>query len=153
MKNILFCIVVLATSACVNNSKKIAANTSIFWVNSLKAECVGVAPMQCLQIQKGEIMQSDKWEFLYSQIEGFEFEQGYIYKLEVKEEKIPAAQVPADASSIKYTLVRVIEKEKDATLALHDIWALETLDGNTIDLEETQRRPQLEINLTKNIAL
>lgn len=42
----------------------------------------------------------------------------------------------------------VTEKQKDTTIVLHDIWALETIDGAKLEFTDQQRRPQLEINPT-----
>ena len=81
-----------------------------YWVNSSKAPCVGVGPMECLQVRRSE---SGPWELFYSQIDGFSYEAGYIYKLKVQEEILDPATVPADASSIRYTLVSVEEKTPD----------------------------------------
>lgn len=33
---------------------------------------------------------------------------------------------------------------------LHDIWALESIDGTAIDLDKLNKHPDLEINLTEN---
>ena len=44
--------------------------------------------------------------------------QGYLYKIEVEEEQLDPQQVPADASSIKYTLVSVLEKNEDRFFGL-----------------------------------
>jgi len=124
-------------------------NEHIYWVNSLKAKCVGVAPRLCLQIQKGDKLNSEGWELFYAAISGFEYEPGYIYKIVVKEEAIPSQQVPADGSSIRYTLIKVLEKQLDSKLRLHDIWALESIESKDLSLEGRQKRPQLEINLQK----
>ena len=121
----------------------------VYWVNSLKAECDGVAPVQCLQIQKGEDLQSDGWELFYAPISGFEYEQGYIFKIVVKEEPIPPEQIPADGPSKKYTLVEVLDKQIDGKLRLYDIWALENIKGDKLILDDSQKRPRLEINLQK----
>jgi len=123
-------------------------NEQIYWVNSLKSECTGVGSMECLQIQKGDELKPDGWTLLYSPIKGFEFEHGYVYKLIVKEEAVHAEQVPADGSSIKYHLVKVIQKNRDDSLRLNDIWALESINGETLDLSNGER-PRLEINLRK----
>jgi heat shock protein HslJ len=122
-------------------------NEYIYWVNSLKAQCIGVAPMQCLQIQKGNEITTNNWKLFYSTIEGFDYEQGYQYKIIVKEEPVPTNQIPSDSSSIKYTLVKVLMKKLDGNMKLHDIWVLESIKGERIDLGKRQKRPQLEINL------
>jgi heat shock protein HslJ len=43
--------------------------------------------------------------FLYSQIDGFDYQPGYLYRLKVRETRLLPAQVPADTSSIRYELV------------------------------------------------
>lgn len=123
------------------------SNENIYWVNSLKYDCVGVGPMQCLQIQKGKELKPNDWTLFYSSINGFEYEQGYVYKIVVKEEAIPSEHVPTNGASIKYSLIKVLEKHQDDTLRLNDIWALETISGKSLDLNNSQQRPVLEINL------
>lgn len=122
----------------------------IYWVNSLKVPCTAAGPANCLQVQKAEIPDPDQWESFYSPISGFEFEAGYIYKLIVKEQKLDAASVPADGSSMAYTLVKVLEKNKDRRLVLNDIWVLENLNGNPLDSDSPGGEslpPQLEIHV------
>ncbi|MEZ4884286.1 MAG: DUF4377 domain-containing protein [Chitinophagales bacterium] len=120
----------------------------IYWVNSRRVDCVGEGPQKCLQVQKGEIMADANWEFFYSRIEGFNYEEGNIYKLIVKETTKPQNQVPAGGSSIRYELVKVIDKQVDAKLRLYDIWALESIDGQEIDIKTLRKHPSIEINLT-----
>ncbi len=81
-----------------------------YLVNSSRVPCTGVAPMQCLQVRKGE---DPDWQLFYSDIEGFEYEPGYLYRLRVREEKRDPESVPADASSIRFVLVEVVEKKPD----------------------------------------
>lgn len=76
-------------------------------VASQQADCVGVGPQKCYLVKES----ADKdWEFLYQDIGGFRFEPGYEYKLEVRKERIE--NPPADGSSIKYTLIKEISKER-----------------------------------------
>lgn len=118
------------------------------WVNSATVDCVGVGPMKCLQVQQGEAIDEEQWKMFYSGIEGFEFEPGYRYKLLVKTDTLPQDQVPADASSIRYTLLEVMEKKPDTRLRLHDIWALTHLNGEAIkEPAEGMERPRLEIQV------
>lgn len=122
----------------------------IYWVNSLKVPCTAVGPTYCLQVQKAEIPDPGKWELFYASISGFEFEAGYRYKLIVKETELDAASVPADGSSIAYTLVEVLEKKKDIRLVLDDTWLLEKLNGNPLDpgsVSQGSQPPQLEIHV------
>ncbi len=84
-----------------------AADEKTFIVASQTVDCTGVAPMKCLQVKE---KQSDSWGNFYSNIEGFTYEPGFEYVLKVKTEKI--ANTPADASSVKYTMIKQISKIK-----------------------------------------
>jgi len=84
-----------------------SADAKTFIVASQTVDCTGVAPMKCLQVKEKE---SESWQNFYSNIEGFTYEPGYEYILKVKTEKI--ANPPADASSIKYTLIKQVSKIK-----------------------------------------
>ena len=57
-------------------------------------------------------MRSDNdanYQLFYNHIDGFDFEPGFKYTLRVKVEEV--ASVPADASSLSYTLLEVISKD------------------------------------------
>jgi hypothetical protein len=68
-------------------------------------DCVGVAPQQCLLVR--ESTETD-YTYFYDTIVGFEYEPGYNYELLV--EKTPVDNPPADSSSIRWTLVEVVEQ-------------------------------------------
>lgn len=105
MKRLIYFLpVLLVFSSCSTQ------NAVRYTVASRTADCVGVAPQKCLLIKKGD---SKEWEFFYSQIEGFSYEEGYEYVLDVKETKLE--NVPADASSTKYELVKEISKTAKAS--------------------------------------
>ncbi|MCG1036388.1 DUF4377 domain-containing protein [Polaribacter sp. DS7-9] len=61
-------------------------------------------------VQKEDNVGSNEWSNLYSSIDGFEYESGFIYDIEVSVEKI--SNPPADGSSLKYTLKEIISTEK-----------------------------------------
>ena len=50
----------------------------------------------------------DEWQLFYDQIEGFEWEPGYTYELIVAVDEIE--NPPADASSLRYVLIEVVNK-------------------------------------------
>ena len=79
--------------------------SSTLYVDSKLVECVGVSIQQCMLVREDP---NSDWEFFYGQIEGFEFQEGYEFKLEVQITKVE--NPPADASSLKYSLVDVLEK-------------------------------------------
>ena len=77
----------------------------IILVDKTMVDCQGVAPQKCMKIREPG---SDQWTLFYSQIEGFNHLAGYDYKLLIRTYDID--NPPADASSIGYQLVKVIEK-------------------------------------------
>ncbi|MDR0229182.1 MAG: DUF4377 domain-containing protein [Flavobacteriaceae bacterium] len=86
-------------------TKQAEPSTTIFTIAPKKVDCIGVAPMKCLMVKEGK---TSDWSFMYQGIEGFDFQEGFEYVIEVKRTKI--ANPPADGSSIRYTLVKIISK-------------------------------------------
>lgn len=78
-------------------------------VNYFTSTCQGLITQECMLIQEGEILGTKDWNFFYSGIEGFEYEAGFVYNLEII--KTTIENPPADGSSIKYELIRIISKE------------------------------------------
>lgn len=72
-----------------------------------RQDCMGVAPQKCLLVKtEGDA----DWTLFYDGIEGFTYEEGYTYRLLIK--RVPVANPPADGSSIRYTLVQMLDKTK-----------------------------------------
>lgn len=71
----------------------------IYVVGPELKDCTGVAPQKCMVV-------NDK--FFYSNIEGFEHEEGFNYVLKV--EKTKKNNVPADASVFNYKLLEIVSK-------------------------------------------
>lgn len=143
MKSLIIVGLVVWFSACLPTEKG-----TIYWVNSYKVDCMGVGPMKCMLVQKGEVIAEGQWEFFYSKIEGFEYEPGFIYKLKVKEENLE--NVPADASSIKFTLMEVLEKKQDDAPLLNGKWDALKINGSVIKLARTRGAgiiPNIEIDI------
>lgn len=82
------------------NSDKMTLEINDKWV-----DCQGVGQMKCLQVRSTP---KHDWEYFYSHINGFDYEEGYIYKLIVKRTKIE--NPPQDASAYQYDLVKVVAK-------------------------------------------
>jgi heat shock protein HslJ len=93
-------------------------------VAAARVECVGVAPQMCLQVREAP---EDGWTRLYDEILGFEHEAGYTYQIVVKEEAV--ANPPADASSIRRTLLSILSKTRAAETLVGPTWRLLTLNG------------------------
>ncbi len=151
MRNLLVFIVVMALSGCA--AKKLPTTSAeIWWVNGSKVDCTGVGLMKCLQIQKSDALQPGYWQNLYTEIEGFDFQNGYLYKIKVTEEKLNPVKVPADGSLKKYKLIEVLEKMPDPRFALHDLWVLEAINGETVKKpgnDDQRPLPAIEINVTE----
>lgn len=71
-----------------------------------RVACVGEMIDQCLQVRApGE----ETWQKFYDPIEGFSYEEGFLYTLEVgRRERLDP---PADASAYVYRLLRIMDKE------------------------------------------
>ncbi|WP_175779591.1 DUF4377 domain-containing protein [Burkholderia cenocepacia] len=81
--------------------------TKTVYVAPQSARCTGVAPMECLQVRSSP---GEPWSLWYAGIEGFAYQPGYLYTLEVDEYRV--AQPPADGSSIRWVLKRVVERRQ-----------------------------------------
>lgn len=103
----------LIIMSCATKADAPKDNTERLEINSELIDCMGVAPMKCMQVKYLDRTGEDKdsWNTLYGGIEGFDFEPGYVYILEVEKEVLDPKTVPADAPSIRYKLVKVVSKE------------------------------------------
>ncbi|KVX45000.1 hypothetical protein WL05_21855 [Burkholderia ubonensis] len=79
--------------------------TKTVYVAPQTRRCVGVAPMACLQVRDRP---DGAWSLWYAGIEGFDFKPGFLYELQIDEYKV--AQPPADGSSIRWVLKRVVSR-------------------------------------------
>lgn len=104
MKKILL-IIAIITLPLLIDSCATADKAIRFTIASTCVDCMGVVPQKCMLIKKGD---AQNWELFYGNIEGFSYEPGYEYILDVKEEKVD--NPPADGSSIKYVLVKEVSK-------------------------------------------
>lgn len=72
-------------------------------------DCQGEAAQKCLQVRGSE---SEEWRSFYASIEGFEHDPSHAYELRVEVTKVQNA--PADAPSLRYRLLEVVSKRKEA---------------------------------------
>lgn len=99
----LFISAALLLTAC--QSAPAPSQGETLYINSQLVDCVGVGPMQCMQVRSDELQ---PWTLFYQDIEGFQFEPGYRYQLTVSKEQL--TDVPADAPSLRYQLIKVVNK-------------------------------------------
>lgn len=86
------------------------------WINSTQNECVaGVMQKKCYGIKKTK--KQNNWENLYNDIQGFNFKEGYFYKIRIEIEETNRSEY-LDAISDKYTLIKIISKNKDPKYSL-----------------------------------
>ncbi|HET6444162.1 MAG TPA: META domain-containing protein [candidate division Zixibacteria bacterium] len=74
-------------------------------VGPILVDCEGEGPQECMLIREHEM---DRWELWYSQISGFEYEEGYLYNLLLEER--PVENPPAGGSTIEWVLVEELSK-------------------------------------------
>lgn len=103
-------ILLLVVTSCKSSNSENEASGITYWINSSRVPCVGVGPMECLEVRQAE---SADWQLFYSNIEGFNYEPGFLYRIKVREEKRDPENMPADVSSVRYILVSVEEKIPD----------------------------------------
>lgn len=101
------------------------------WVGPQLADCVGVAPQKCLQVRHVE---DGQVEYFYDSIEGFEHVAGTTYQLKVAVTDVE--NPPADASSLSYRLVEIVESSNEPATSVLDgtSWTLLGFrDGDLFD--------------------
>lgn len=102
---LIFMLLNMAVFSC----KKGEATTVNFRVNSYTVDCVGEMQQRCLLVQEGDLIGTNDWGYFYDKIKGFDYEEGSIYNLNVKQTTI--ANPLQDASSIEYELIELLSKE------------------------------------------
>lgn len=81
--------------------------TEILIIGPYKTDCVGAHPQECYLEYNEE---AEAWHFFYEGIQGFEYEEGYIYTLKVSlHERAEGIQ---DVGRYAYRLVEIISKEE-----------------------------------------
>ncbi|MGB3713334.1 MAG: DUF4377 domain-containing protein, partial [Candidatus Promineifilaceae bacterium] len=68
-------------------------------VGPVLVDCVGEGPQECILIREHKM---DPWEYWYQSIDGFEYEEGFLYDLLIEEQTVE--NPPAGGSSIKWVL-------------------------------------------------
>jgi heat shock protein HslJ len=117
---------VLAACQPIQDTRTAGSEEITLYVGPEQVDCVGVAPQKCLLVKENP---EEEYTYFYSEIEGFTFEPGYEYQLLVLVE--PVENAPADASSLKYTLIEEVSKtpvgEQSAAPELEGVtWQLES---------------------------
>ena len=111
-----------------------------YYVAPIKANCESEGSQSCLLVKR---KMSDRWTLFYEPIKGFRHEWGHTYIIKVKESK--RNNTPADASSLQFELIEIVEKNKTEQefINLYDIYGIIKIDGQQINQEVFQ---SLELN-------
>ncbi len=133
------CILIM-TQSC-NTTK------STFWVSGYKTDCsMGAGKGKCTKVTDAEkINGNETWTNFYAPIKGFTFSEGTMQKIRVSKKKLKASDVPADASSIEYQFLDVLERKEDGRAYLSGSWTLKTIKGGPINRKS--KLPTLNIDL------
>ncbi|MFQ5992655.1 MAG: DUF4377 domain-containing protein [Nitrospiraceae bacterium] len=146
--SILLILLSLIFAGCTSTStvEKLPVEKTVF-VGPHRVDCTGVGPQKCFLIKDSP---GAEWTYLYDEIEGFDYEEGYTYELRVREHYLE--NPPADASSIKLILVENVSKtpttshpETSGGEVLLRQWVLHSFD---VIGSESSVRPHTEITLT-----
>ena len=82
-----------------------STDTTRLWIGPERVEGEGVAPMMCLQVAESE---DGDYQLFYDTIEAFDYQEGTSYVIDVSITEVE--NPPADASSLQYTLVEIVEE-------------------------------------------
>lgn len=96
--------------ACQRASSDVLPEETVLRVNHYRQSCQGEGTFTCLLVQRDKQLGTDNWELFYDEIEGFHYEEGYVYTLKIGIEEIP--DPPMDGSDRRYILIKVLSKEK-----------------------------------------
>jgi len=81
-----------------------AGETTRLWIKPDVVDCEGVAAQQCLEIATAE---AGPYELFYDSIERYTHNEGKAAVVDVTIEDVE--DPPADASSLRYTLVKIVK--------------------------------------------
>lgn len=106
-----------------------AQQKKTLYIADHKVSCSGLASRECYLVKENK--KSD-WRNFYQFIEGFDFTEGYEYKIKVKVTKYE--HVAADASRLTYQMLKLISKKKTGykpSDKLNGSWTLEYIHQDT----------------------
>lgn len=146
LKTLGIVLTVFMLQAC-STKKNANLETQIMWVSGYKTECdAGAGKKQCLIVSKTTDLAEAKWEYFYNNIDGFNFEDGLLQKIEVKVEEMNINKIAVDRSSLKYSLLKVLEKKEDNRMDLQGEWILNKLNGANLATGADMMHVKIDLN-------
>jgi len=98
--------IIIGLSLAIIFTPSHAEEVKTFFVSPNLVDCVGVGLQKCMQVREN---QHTEWLNFYDKIQGFRFVEGNSYQISVKITDVE--NPPADASSKKYELIKIIKQE------------------------------------------
>ena len=126
----------IGLAACVQSDSTIVKTV---YVGPVLVECEGEGAQQCMQVKENP---EDKYQLYYDQIEDFEYQEGYNYELSIQEDTVE--NPPAGGSSIKWTLIEVVDKTSSME---GNTWSLISYSNNQGELVKPQPKTQITMQL------
>lgn len=148
MKNAILLLLTLSFFACKNTINRDTNPSDILWVSGIQHECDSKSPTHCIQIQHADTPQIGKWNIWTDSIVNFIPEYGYMYKLKVSTSKLRKKNRSKQEIDFQYTSLKVLEKKRDPSIVLYNIWGLYSMHGEI--LNTSSQRPRIELNLSKD---
>ncbi len=123
----------LFVSSCSENK--------IIYVAPALQNCETDNQKKCLLIKENK---EDDWQLFEGDIEGFDYKEGFLYKIEMKVSKVKGSANQKD--QFRYELIKVIyqESSKQAILPIPTLegqWVVQRLSG----LDSLQKQPTIQI--------
>jgi heat shock protein HslJ len=81
------------------------------YIGPERVECEGEGPQECYQYKEEP---DSEWQLYYFGIDGFDYEEGYVYELRVAESVVE--NPPAGGSSVQLSLVEMVDKSEPAEI-------------------------------------
>ncbi|SDR65241.1 DUF4377 domain-containing protein [Christiangramia echinicola] len=125
----------LSVSCSLNGDSPGTTDIVDMRINHFRQTAVGEGQCLVYLVQEGGEIGANNWNFFYDEIEGFDYELGYIYT--IKARKINIENPPADGSSLKYVLVSVSTKERVQDSETFDIH-LKSYNENFVTQSENE---------------
>lgn len=119
----------------------------IFYVADTKGDCYGVGKGLCLQIKEKP---DEPYALFYSGIEGFSYEEGYYYKLEVM--RVKKERPPADGSAYNYYLINIISKERSKNYTIKSSPIPDLRPLSLVRISKSGKMEMIENNIVPSIS-
>ncbi len=92
----------------VVKTQSLPANTQVWTIDAQRAKCEGIKTMQCLLVKK---LGDKDFNLFYGDIDGFDYQEGFIYKIWVKADGVEKMTSTEGMPETKYRYVRTVSKK------------------------------------------